>query len=129
MRKRLSVCTPVCPTCGRPHAGPRCERGVAHALARAAPAGTRGGAGGEEPRTRGALAHAECQMKRTMAFRSPKLTGAFHAGMHRVWFLLQHGQLHRRLPTAASAARSPDVLALRGTPGELGESGELGELG
>src|SRR5215472_5256179 len=61
MRKRLSVCTPVCPTCGRPHAGPRCERGVAHALARAAPAGTRGGAGGEEPRTRGALAHAECQ--------------------------------------------------------------------
>src|SRR5262249_19833203 len=41
--------------------GPRRARGQQRAMARTAPSGTRGDACGEEPRTRGALAPAECQ--------------------------------------------------------------------
>ena len=41
--------------------GPRRERGQEHSMARTAPSGTRGDACGDEPRTRRALARAECQ--------------------------------------------------------------------
>src|SRR5262249_2101680 len=48
--------------------------------------------------------------------------------IQRIWFLLPHGPLHRSRPTPASAARSPGVWPLRGTPGERGERGERGEI-
>jgi putative transposase len=46
----------------RTHARLRRERGAQHPMARTAPSGTRGDACGEEPRTRGAVAPAECQI-------------------------------------------------------------------
>jgi putative transposase len=45
----------------RAHPGPRRERGQNHALAWTTPSGTRGDTCGVEPRTRWAVAHAECQ--------------------------------------------------------------------
>ena len=45
----------------RPQAGPRSERGEEYPLARAAPSGTRGDTCGDEPSTRWAVAHTECQ--------------------------------------------------------------------
>ncbi len=50
----------------RPDPGPRRERGEKYPMARAAPSGTRGDACGVEPRTRRALARAECQSGRRM---------------------------------------------------------------
>src|SRR5260370_11267377 len=45
----------------RADSGPRRERGAKHPMARTAPSGSPYVGGGDEPRTRGALAPAECQ--------------------------------------------------------------------
>src|SRR5260370_28442561 len=51
----------------RADSGPRRERGAKHPMARTAPSGSPYGGGGAEPRTRGAVAPAECQISGTMA--------------------------------------------------------------
>jgi Putative transposase DNA-binding domain len=59
--KSLSIRTHVCPRCG--YVADSDENAARNIQGRGqrAPAGTRGDAGGGEPRTRGALAPAECQ--------------------------------------------------------------------
>src|SRR5262252_9801246 len=56
--------------------------------------------------------------------RPPECT-VLYRSIERIWFLLPHGQFHRRRQTPASAPRSTGVSALRGTPGERGERGEI----
>jgi putative transposase len=61
-RMQLSFeCAQPCLYALRADPGPRSERGQEHLLARTAPSGTRGVACGDEPRTRRAVAPAECQ--------------------------------------------------------------------